>query len=384
MSKETNFQSMKKVFLIISIFNSISTFGQQTLPIIKAQSKNVSINDGGFLDQNAWSLSPETKPDIYIADRSSKPKWVVFYTDIDSIKVKIKPGSSFDFIILLNEKDTCYTRIVSSKSIKNSMISSENRSDTIPFTLNQFDAIHVKGIINSTDTINLHFDIGTLDFRLTRETLGRYKSQRINQLKLGNLVWNLPNIQTANQTSHGMDGRFGWRVFDDKIIEIDYDNKFIIIYTSLPKKMKGFKKSKIKFIQSLFCIESTIELINKKYKGDFLFDTGSDLTMVINPTWMKNQEFPNTLEVVKKSSFSDGAGKKYETMMVSVPKLSVNTFELKHIPCSILGYEGPSSAPINYFGNALLKRFNTIIDLKKDHIYLKPNSLFNTAFKMPN
>lgn len=375
---------MKKVFLLVSIFNSISTFGQQTLPIIKAHSKNVSINDGGFLDQNAWSLSPETKPDIYIADRSSKSKWVVFYTDIDSIKVKIKPGGSFDFIILLNGTDTCYTRILSSKSIKNSMIPSENRSDTISFTLNQFDAIHVKGIINSTDTINLHFDIGTLDFRLTRETLGRYKSQRINQLKLGSLVWNLPNIQTANQASHGMDGRFGWRVFDEKIIEIDYDNKFIVIHNTLPKKMKGYKKSKIKFIQSLFCIESAIELNNKKYIGDFLFDTGSDLTMVIHPTWMKNQEFPNTLEVVKKSSFSDGAGKKYETIMVSLPKLSVNTFELKHIPCSILGYEGPSSTPINYFGNALLKRFNIIIDLKKDHIYLKPNSLYNTSFKMPN
>lgn len=374
-----------KYLLFLSLqLMSIAVNAQHKLPIIKATSKNVAINDGGYLEKNAWSLSPETKPDIYVADRSSKSKWVVFYTDIDSIKVKIKPGSSFDFIILLNEKDTCYTRIVSSKSIKNSMIPSDNRSDTIPFTLNQFDAIHVKGIINSADTINLHFDIGTLDFRLTRETLGRYKSQRINQLKLGSLIWNLPNIQTANQASHGMDGRFGWRVFDDNIIEIDYDNKLIIIHNSLPKKMKGFKKSKIKFIQSLFCIESIIELNNKKYTGDFLFDTGSDLTMVINPTWMKNQEFPNTLEVLKKSSFSDGAGKKYETIMVSVPKLSINSFELKHIPCSILGNEGPSSAPINYFGNALLKRFNTIIDLKKDHIYLKPNSLFNTPFKMPN
>ena len=246
-----------KYLLFLSLqLMSIAVNAQHKLPIIKATSKNVAINDGGYLEKNAWSLSPETKPDIYVADRSSKSKWVVFYTDIDSIKVKIKPGSSFDFIILLNEKDTCYTRIVSSKSIKNSMIPSDNRSDTIPFTLNQFDAIHVKGIINSADTINLHFDIGTLDFRLTRETLGRYKSQRINQLKLGSLIWNLPNIQTANQASHGMDGRFGWRVFDDNIIEIDYDNKLIIIHNSLPKKMKGFKKSKIKFIQSLFCIES--------------------------------------------------------------------------------------------------------------------------------
>ncbi|MBK7245160.1 MAG: hypothetical protein IPH98_15130 [Saprospiraceae bacterium] len=114
------------------------------------------------LDQNVVIVT-ETKPDIYIADRSSpKSKWVVFYTDIDSIKVKIKPGSSFDFIILLNEKDTCYTRIVSSKSIKNSTIPSENRSEYYPVSLNTIRCHSCQGIINSTDTINLHLISGHL------------------------------------------------------------------------------------------------------------------------------------------------------------------------------------------------------------------------------
>ncbi|HVV03281.1 MAG TPA: helix-turn-helix domain-containing protein, partial [Puia sp.] len=83
------------------------------LPIIKASSRYVSINDGGYLDKNAWNLNPKLRPDVYTADRTRQTKWVTFYTDIDSIRVRVKPGTTFDFIILLNGTDSCYTRIAS-------------------------------------------------------------------------------------------------------------------------------------------------------------------------------------------------------------------------------------------------------------------------------
>ena len=61
---------------------------------------------------------------------------VVFYTDIDSIKVKVKPGSKFDFIILLNGKGSCYTQIVSAFPPLSQMENNaKNTPDTIPFTL---------------------------------------------------------------------------------------------------------------------------------------------------------------------------------------------------------------------------------------------------------
>ncbi len=374
---------MKLFLLTFLLLTFLFSFAQKEMPIIKAGSKNVAVNDGGYFEKNAWSLSPETNPDVYTADRSLKPKWVTFYTDIDSSRVKIKPGTIFDFIILPKGKDTCYTRIVSSTSVKSTMRLSGNKSDSISFTLNKYDAIHVKSIINNSDTLNMHFDLGTLDFRLTRDALSTFNLKNINKIQIGNLTWDSPKVQIANKASHQMDGRFGWRAFDGKVIEIDYDKNLIIVHSNLLRIEKGFIKAKIKFIQSLFCIEGTIKIDNKNYTGNFLFDTGSDLAMVLDSSWMSNLNFPGSLTMIKKSSFSDGAGRKYETTIVEVPLLSINGFAIKDIPASKLGFNSPVGSQINYFGNDLLKRFNIIIDLRADEIYLKPNGLYYLPFNKP-
>jgi hypothetical protein len=132
-------------------------------------------------------------------------------------------------------------------------------------------------------------------------------------------------------------------------------------------------KSDIKFIQSLFCVEATIKTGGKNYTGDFLFDTGSNLAMILDSLWMSDQQFPKNLKIMKKLSFSDGAGRQYETSVASVPSLSLSGFVLDTIPTLLLGSKSPVAPRMNCFGNDLLKRFNVIIDLKNDHIYLKTN-----------
>jgi hypothetical protein len=290
---------------------------------------------------------------------------------------------------------------VSSKSLKSPLRNQQNATDTIPFTLTANDAIHVKAIVNNADTLNLHFDLGTLDFRLLKSAIlnktqlvpnkaevlagsakpNFNKLNKINTIQIGNLIWDNPTVQIGNNAAREMDGRFGWRAFDGKVVEIDYDKNRLIVYSELPKKKKDYVKSDIKFIQSLFCVEASIEIENKQYKGNFLFDTGSDLAMILDSAWIKKQSFPQDLQLIKKSSFSDGAGRKYETNIVSVPALKLNGFGLHDIPTSLLGYKSPVGFQINYFGNNLLKRFNVLIDLQKDKIYLKPNALVNVAYK---
>lgn len=81
--------------------------GQKPLPIIKATSSRVSIKEGNSLDRNGWNISPEIKPDVY----KTSAKKVTFYTDIDSITFKIKPDNVYNFIILLNNKDSALTQI---------------------------------------------------------------------------------------------------------------------------------------------------------------------------------------------------------------------------------------------------------------------------------
>jgi hypothetical protein len=392
---------MKYLFFIVAGLLGHQALAQKKLPVIRASSGNVTINDGGFLDKNAWSLSPATRPDVFVADRSRKPKWVIFYTDIDSIKVRVKPGTKFDFIVLLNGKDSCYTQIASSIQPEKTQKKINYNRDTIPFILTSNNALSVKAVINNRDSLNLHFDIGSTDFRVTREAIlkktrllanqpdalsGKAKPdynklEKVFKLQMGDLTWENPNISPANLAAHEMDGRFGWHVFDGKIVEINYSKSVIVIHPRLPKHRRDFVKSKIKFIHSLFCIEATIEIGSKKYTGDFLFDTGSDQAMILDSSWASKQHFPNDLKLIKKSSFRDGAGRVYETKTVSVPFLKINKFKLSDVPTYLLGNKSPVGFDMNYFGNDVLKRFNIIVDLQRDNIYLKANELITGPYR---
>ena len=89
---------------------SQSLFAQQPLPIIKASSKKVDIRDGSLYKKASWNIVPEAKPDVYVTHKQYNK--VAFYTDIDSISFVVNPKKEYDFIILLNNKDTAYTRIV--------------------------------------------------------------------------------------------------------------------------------------------------------------------------------------------------------------------------------------------------------------------------------
>ena len=81
----------------------------QNLPIINAHSKVVDIKEGDILNKQAWQIMPEYEPDVFTSSKLGET--VTFYTDVDSISVKIQFDMAFDFIILLNGKDSAYTQI---------------------------------------------------------------------------------------------------------------------------------------------------------------------------------------------------------------------------------------------------------------------------------
>ncbi len=101
---------MKARFILLAVMLILTQilFAQNKLPIIKAHSKNVDIKVDNKLLKNYWTITPELNPDVY----TTSAKRVTFYTDIDSISFNINPKEHYDFIILLNEKDSARTRII--------------------------------------------------------------------------------------------------------------------------------------------------------------------------------------------------------------------------------------------------------------------------------
>jgi len=226
------------------------------------------------------------RPDVYTADRTRKTKWVTFYTDIDSIRVKLKPGARVGFVILLNGKDSCFTQVASAipPDDKNEVL--VDTHDTIPFTLTAFNAISVKAVINNTDTVNLHFDVGSFDFHLTKDAIlkkttllpnrqnvlagkeqANYnKLNGVQTLAIGSVTWRNPAVMPTSFTAHDMDGRFGWNLFENKVIEINYDNSILVIHSKLPANTKGYTKAAIDFKRSFVCINAAFKKKWQKIK----------------------------------------------------------------------------------------------------------------------
>ena len=99
-----------KIFVLITAtMLAQNLFAQQkNLPIIKANSIMVDIKDDDVLEKEAWRIVPEEELDVY----TTSARKVTFYTDIDSISFDVNPKvETYDFIILLNGKDTARTQI---------------------------------------------------------------------------------------------------------------------------------------------------------------------------------------------------------------------------------------------------------------------------------
>jgi len=92
--------------LLVSITSLHAQNGQR---IVKATSTSVDIKDDNYpVRKNAWTVMPKEKLDVYV----TSAKKVTFYTDQESISFNVDPKvGTYDFIILVNGKDTARTQV---------------------------------------------------------------------------------------------------------------------------------------------------------------------------------------------------------------------------------------------------------------------------------
>jgi hypothetical protein len=377
-----------KSILIIALLLLIKQplMAQQALPILRSNSSTLSIRDGKIYSQHSWKLDSKAKPDIYYTGLPQKETKVTFISDVDSISFDVKYGKTYDFIVLLNHKDTCYTRISANYEGINRPIkltSPTNQPDTIPFTL-QNSRIYFKGQVNGKKDLTFQFDLGAggsfINYKsvtkagmnfdgktLVTNTHGTNEEPTSSQNNIGiaGLKWeNVKVIQVKNMDKDE-DMIIGNSLFADQIIELNYDQKIMIMHHQLPDVSKGYSKHEVRFEQHRPSIEATIHLNGKAYTDWFLFDTGRAGTMIIGKSFVDKFDLWNDF----KSILSWGDKK-----IVVIPKTTIGQLSFTDIVTNAQDPKSNSSRP-TLLGNELLNHFNVILDNPNGIIYLKPNSL---------
>ncbi len=373
---------MKYALLILFQISFLYPFAQQRLPVIKANSKNAFTVEGNE-ERKDWTLSPQARPDVYTLTKSTKVTHFKFFTDLDSLHINLKPGQTFDFIVLLGQKDSCFTRI-ESPALKNYSKLKPQIHDTIPFLLTMYNNLVLKVVLDNKDTLNLKFDSGTTDFLLTNDVIkNKLHLDNLNDhaFQIGSQKWEKQSIIAVELSGQGTQGRFGWNLFDGKIVEIDYDRSLFIIHSKLLQINKSYENFTIEYIDGRLCLVAELQIKNKTYKNRFLFDTGYQRTIMLDNELMEEQNYPkDSLKVLKKVIMHNGQGKEIPVLIVNNEKLNLGKFTLKNIPVQLLSTNNPANFKTHILGNEVLKRFNTIIDFQKNMIYLKPDNLIDIVY----
>lgn len=318
-----------------------------------------------------WRINPRVPLDILTITKSREPKSVRFCTDKDTLAMMLKPGDKIDFDVALKGV-LCHTRI-ESPALKD--YSAKNENDTIPFTLTDHNNLLFHVVINDKDSLPVIFDSGTSGLLLDDNV---YKKE-YNSLTIGRFHWDSLDVYPVSLSGHGSDGRFGWDLFDGKVVEIDYDRSLFIVHTRLPDT-HGYTALPIEYTHDLFCIRGDLAVRGVRYPGRFLYDDGYERTILLDTALVAETGYPRDQPVLKKSVLRDGRGREVPVVVFNNERLDLNAVSLYNIPAQLLAAANPARFKTHILGAEVLKRFNTLLDFQHDVVYLKPNGLMDAAY----
>ncbi|SDF40140.1 Aspartyl protease [Mucilaginibacter pineti] len=361
---------------------------QTRLPLIHSGSEKAIIIDGKYVKTD-WQFDPNANQDTYYVNVPRADSRVIFRTDQAELKFKTRFGREYNFLVVLNNKDTCHICISAKDGpAVRQAVTGHSYPDTIPFML-KGARVYLAGKLNGDHAVTIQLDFGAggaivnkmvseqlaLQFdgkTMTSNTQGlnEARASTHNRLEIGHQQWtNLPFTEVGNMQM-GEDVIIGNGLFRDKVIELDYDNKVLIVYNNLPSKAKKYRVQPVYYEQDRPKFEATIMQNNQPFNFWFLFDTGRDGTMLIGKDFTGQSDNWNKLQALM--VLPDGRKIVRLDAVISGQKI-------KDIVTNAADPVNAASRP-TLIGNQVLNHFNVILDNPRGLLYLKPNGRWKEPY----
>lgn len=182
------------------------------------------------------------------------------------------------------------------------------------------------------------------------------------------------------------DGILGMDYFSDKILQLDYDDKFMFVQHWLDSVMIAeYKPIKMRRSGGKLLFPLSVQINDSlNIQGDFLFDVGCGTSVVLtNQTAEKYDLNGQIKEKIKHFSKYGGIGGESVSYDFKAHSLSISDFKFNDV---VMDYSIDKSGAlaaseyIGIIGNEVFERFDMIIDFSNETLYLKPNSNFEKPF----
>jgi len=206
-------------------------------------------------------------------------------------------------------------------------------------------------------------------------------SDSLHSFAIGNMNWDSLKIYPARIGPEEAVGHFGWNLFEDRIIELNYEDQILIVHDELPSDLSEYTKLEIEYTHTLFCVKGRMSVNSQDFIGKFLFDTGFQRAVVLDRELTKKSDFPTDLAVIKETRLKNSQGQEFVNKVVEIDSLQLKQLSAPDVPVQMLSTPNPARFETHILGGELLKRFNTILDFRYGHVYLRANSLMSLPYQ---
>ncbi len=275
----------------------------------------------------------------------------------------------------------------------------QQSKNSVPFTLTEYNNISVEAIFNQQDTVNLMFHIafnGLGTIRSSKNKLtsikwntsdtaeswgGKSISQRsnYNKLQIGAFSWDSLMVTQSEKSGLETDGKFGANLFETDYLEINFDSETIIIHPRMPDYSSKFETIELINQNGSYFIEAKLHIGNEFIKDTFMLHSGYSSAIILDNSLVKNESLSEKLPVISESKILDSFGNELITTKTQIEEISFGGISLKKVPTSFFKTEGQRLGD-SIIGMDVLKRFNLIVDRKKNLLYLQKNSLYSDEY----
>lgn len=271
---------------------------------------------------------------------------------------------------------------------------------SIPFQLTSYNNLSVRAVLNRQDTVNLMFHTAANAVTLTEDALKTVKSLRFtgadsvkswggsgntsrfsksNVLQIGGQNWPNTPIWENKNSGPQTDGKFGIDLFEGKVIELNFDANQMTIHANLPEKTSQYERLKLVFDNDMLFLEASCTVGNQVLKNRFLMHSGYSGAVLLDDQFVADHKLDESLTVISEKELKDSFGNVIKTQKAILPVLTIGNQTLANVPVGFFkGALGRQKMSI--IGGDILKRFNIIIDAKREYVYLKPNNLLKTTY----
>lgn len=184
------------------------------------------------------------------------------------------------------------------------------------------------------------------------------------------------------------DGILGMSELDGKVIAIDYAKQKVGFWDSMEiSDTKGYTLIPIRYEGTRIFVPIKVTVDDGKViEGEGLMDLGSGNSVTLTSVVAEQYGLKNITPLIHFNSLHGGIGGESSSCDFRADHVTIGPFVLNGVTMDFSNNTGGSLSSKEYIGivgNDIWERFDMIVDLSRQKLYLKPNGDFEKPFAAP-